>query len=137
VIFKGQRGPIIKDLDEEILGKDDEPDGPRKEASWIIRNLRKDLATLNDLLTVLGSRYTSWPKDIASISALLVGIIPNERQQDTYKRILTKFGRLSPGHLFHNSITMSKGFSWCPAKLFDIPLDSSDPCLTISKGGDV
>ncbi|KAJ5249519.1 hypothetical protein N7524_011835 [Penicillium chrysogenum] len=137
VIFRGHRGPIIKDLDEEILGKDDEPNGPRKEASWIIRNLRKKFTTLNDLLTVLSSRYTSWPKDIAIISALLVGIIPNERQQDTYKSILTKFGRLSPGHLFHNSITMSKGFSWCPAKLFDMPLDSSDPSLTISEGGDV
>ncbi|KAJ5775552.1 uncharacterized protein N7511_000563 [Penicillium nucicola] len=137
VIFKGVYGPIIKDLDEEILAKNDELNSPRKEASRIIRNLRKDFTTLNDLLTVLSSRHTSWPKDIATISALLVDVIPQELQQDTYKSILKKIGRLSHGHLFHNAVTMSQGFGWCPAKLFDMPLDSSNASLIISRDGDI
>ncbi|KAJ6083694.1 hypothetical protein N7467_007829 [Penicillium canescens] len=137
IIFKGFGSPIIKDLDEEILAKDDEPDSPRKEASCIIKNLRRDITTLNDLLTLLSSRYTSWPKDIAIISALLVGVLPKERQQDTYQSILMKFGRISPGHLFHNVTTMSNGFSWCPANLFNMPLDSSDASLIVSRDGDI
>lgn len=40
VIFKGRYGPLIKDLDEEILAKDGEPEGPRKEATTIIKLLR-------------------------------------------------------------------------------------------------
>ncbi|OQE16555.1 hypothetical protein PENFLA_c027G10004 [Penicillium flavigenum] len=137
VIFKGSFGPVIKDLDEDILAVEGEPDGPRKEASRIIWSLRRDFTTLNDLLTVLRSRFTSWPKDIATISALLVGVIPHELQQNTYKSILKKIGRLSHGHLFHNAVTMSKGFSWCPTTLFDMPLDFSEASLRILGDGDV
>ncbi len=72
VIFKGPYGPLIKDLDEQILAKDADSDGPHKEASDIIRNLRKGITNLDDLLTVLGPRHTSWPKDMAIISGLLV-----------------------------------------------------------------
>ncbi|KAI7974824.1 hypothetical protein EIK77_004916 [Talaromyces pinophilus] len=137
VIFKGRRGLVIKDLDEEILAKDDEPDGPRKEASRIIQNLRKDVTSLNDLLRVLGPRYTSWPKDMSIISALLVGVVPEEQQQGTYRRILRKLGRISPGNLFHNSATMSSELSWCPTSLFNMPLDrsQSNGTLIISRSG--
>jgi len=136
VIFKGRSGPIIKDLDEEILAKDGEPDGPRKEASRIIQSLRKDITSLNDLLTVLGPRYTSWPKDLAIISALLVSVAPEEKQQTVYRTILRKIGWLSHGHLFHNSATMSEDFRWCPTSLFNMPVDSSSsPRLTIHDDG--
>ncbi|KAJ5662685.1 hypothetical protein N7462_011611 [Penicillium macrosclerotiorum] len=139
VIFKGRHGPVIKDLDEEILATEDDPEGPRKEASRIIRNLRKDVTTLklNDLLTVLRSRHTSWPKDMAVISALLVGLAPAQQQQETYRRILKRFGQIPPGHLFHNAVTMSKGFSWCPTSLFEMPLDSSDASLRVLENGDL
>ncbi|KND92903.1 Ankyrin-3 [Tolypocladium ophioglossoides CBS 100239] len=137
VIFKGPRGPLIKDLDEHILAEENEPSSPRKEASRIIRNLRKGFTTLNDLLAVLRPRNTSWPKDRATISALLVGVTPEEMQQDTYKSILKKIGQVSPGHLFHNAATMSKGPSWCPTSLFSMPLDSSERLLTISDNGDL
>ena len=41
VVFKGPHGGlIIRDLDEEILAKDDEAEGPRKEATRMIRLLR-------------------------------------------------------------------------------------------------
>ncbi|KAJ5876417.1 uncharacterized protein N7529_002001 [Penicillium soppii] len=137
VVFKGPSGIVIKDLDEEILAKENERDSRRQEASRIIRNLRGGITTLNGLLTVLASRYTSWPKDMATISALIVGVAREDLQQDTYKNILKKFGRLAPGHLFHNAGAMSKGFSWCPTSLFDLPLDTSDASLTVSENGDI
>lgn len=137
VIFKGPVGPLIKDLDEEIIEKDGKSNSPRQKASQIIKSLRKGIDTLNNLLSVLGSRYTSWAKDIATISALLVDVAREEQQQDTYKNILQKFGRIAPGHLFHNAATMTKEFSWCPAKLFDLPLDASKPTLSISPNGDL
>lgn len=142
MIFKGQHGPIIKDLDEdildkEIISKERKANSPRTEASRIIRRLRTEITTLNDLLIVLSPRYTSWPEDIATIAALLVGVTREIHQQETYKNILKKLRYLSPGHLFHNAATMSNGFSWCPTKLFDLPLDSSTACLTISEHGDI
>ncbi|CAG7937699.1 unnamed protein product [Penicillium salamii] len=129
VIFKGPQGPIVKDLDEEILAQkdgddEDEHEMRRRRASQIIRNLRRKITSVNELLTVLGSRYTSWPKDLSVISALLVEVKPHESQQNTYMRIVRKLAKISPGHLFHNSATMSGGLSWCPTSLFSMPLDN-------------
>ncbi|KAJ5740278.1 ankyrin repeats (3 copies) domain-containing protein [Penicillium malachiteum] len=141
VIFKGfNGGPLIKDLDEEILAKEVDPESPRKEASQIIRRLRYGaISTLNDLLNVLQSRSTSWPKDIHIIAALLMDIAPVYSQQDTYRRILRKVGKILPGHLFHNAVTMSNSFMWCPVDLMEIhPVDTSDTLsLTISDNGDI
>ena len=129
VIFDGPCGPVIKDLDEEILAKEDgdesdEHEMRRRRASRIIRNLRKKITSVNELLPVLGSRYTSWPKDLSVISALLVDVKPDESQQNTYMRIVRKLAKVSPGHLFHNAATMSGGSSWCPTSLFSMPLDN-------------
>ncbi|RAO66927.1 uncharacterized protein BHQ10_002939 [Talaromyces amestolkiae] len=132
VVFKGPCGPLIKDLDEQILARDDTCSGPHKAATDIIRTLRKGVSDLNGLLRVLGARHTSWPKDIAIISGQLVGVeIASQSgkqdiwQQDIYISILRKLGKVSPQHLFHNSATMSR-VSWCPNSLFDMPIfDSS------------
>ncbi|KAL5592757.1 hypothetical protein FOBRF1_013065 [Fusarium oxysporum] len=143
VIFKGRCGPLIKDLDEEILAKDNEPDGSRKEASRIIKSLRKNITTLNELLTVLGPRYTSWPKDRAVISGLLAGVEVAPKhpqkdiwQQDIYKGILRKIGSVSPGHLFHNSATMSK-VCWCPTSLFNMPMTNLEASLQVTENLDL
>jgi len=56
VIFKGPYGLPIKDLDEQILAKEDENNVPDKEASQIIWNLRQGINTLNSPLTILGPR---------------------------------------------------------------------------------
>jgi ankyrin repeat protein len=143
VVFKGPCGPLIKDLDEQILAKDTQPSSPYKKATDIIRNLRKEITTLNDLLTALGSRYTSWPKDLAIISGLLVGVevAPEDPrldiwQQDIYKRILRKLGKVSSRHLFHDSATMSK-VSWCPTSLFAMPIAYSEPSLNVVDDDDL
>ncbi|KAL4727025.1 hypothetical protein ACLX1H_005925 [Fusarium chlamydosporum] len=129
VIFKGPDGPLIKDLDEEILAHDGAKEY-HKDASNIIRDLRKGIASLDDLLTVMGPRHTSWPKDVATISALLVGAEPTGLQQDKYLSILKKFvetqptGQLSYKHLFHNAATMTK-VCWCPTNILNIPVSDA------------
>jgi ankyrin repeat protein len=132
VVFKGPCGPLIKDLDEQILAKDNMCSDSHKRATDIIRNLRKGVSDLNGLLRVLGPRHTSWPKDIAIISGQLVGVEVAPKggkrdiwQQDIYESILRKLGKVLPQHLFHNSATMSK-VRWCPTSLFNMPIVDSN-----------
>ncbi|KAF5013934.1 hypothetical protein F66182_15134, partial [Fusarium sp. NRRL 66182] len=86
-------GPLIKDLDEEILKSDTTTSKAHAKASEIIRKLRDtEIKEIDDLLTVLGPRYTSWPKDIAVISGLLVGveIVPEEAERDVWQQNIYK-----------------------------------------------
>jgi hypothetical protein len=122
VIFKGS---VIKDLDEDILSKSHRDTACHRFATEAIRGLRKKrVENLNDLLTVLGPRSTSWARDMAVISSLLVGIQKSsgEKQQDMYKQVLRKLGWVAHGHLFHTSATMSGHFSWCPTNLLALPM---------------
>ncbi|KAF2969312.1 hypothetical protein GQX73_g4251 [Xylaria multiplex] len=138
VMFKDS---VIKDLDEDILDVVEEA----CLAQMPIRNQRKrGNLSLNELLTALASRCTSWPRDIATISALLTGIeaIGDETQQSTYQRVLMKIGNVRHGHLFHNSATMTRGFNWCPTTLVDMEPSFSDhpnpaDTLKIGQGGSV
>ncbi|KAK6357985.1 hypothetical protein TWF730_007339 [Orbilia blumenaviensis] len=139
ILFKGGE---IKDLDEDILAK--RKDSPRhKVMSKIIKNLRTGtINSIGKLLKVLGSRNTSWPRDIAIISSQLVGITPKPKasQQEIYRLILAKIGKIAHRNLFHDSIPMLKAFTWCPTNLFDMPYSwskSSDPGLDIDKAGQV
>jgi hypothetical protein len=63
VVFNRSYNPLIKDLNKEILVKATEPSNdPKpssyKEATKIIKSLRKGITELNDLLKVLGPRFT-------------------------------------------------------------------------------
>lgn len=130
VLFKGREGPVIKDLDEDILAKIDKTTHPSHWAgSEIIRNLRIGVSDLNGLVKVLKSRHTSWSKDMAVISGLLldVDVDPDSEegdilQQDIYRRVMAKIGRLYPGHLFHNTATLADEESWCPRTLLKMPI---------------
>lgn len=128
----------IKDLDEDILSKVED-----SVAAEMIRRLRKEnISTIQGLLETLGPRHTSWLRDRATISGLLTGIniAPHDGdifQRNIYQDILRKMGRISYGHLFHTSATMSSGFNWCPTNLFQMPQDSEDPKLSITKSGEV
>jgi ankyrin repeat protein len=122
VMFKGS---VIKDLDEDILSKSEDDSACHRYATEAIKGLRKQrVESLNDLLTVLGPRSTSWPRDMAIISSLLVGIkeAVGEKQQEIYRAILGKIGWVAHGHLFHRSATMTGGFSWCPTNLLALPM---------------
>lgn len=129
----------IKDLDEDILRK--AGDNP---AARVIRNLRSaEISGIEDLLRTLGPRFTSWPSDRAIIASLLAGIdiLQSDSgetfQRDIFQRILLKIGKISHGHLFHTSATMSDGFSWFPTNLFQLPQSSTRPELTINDSGEV
>jgi hypothetical protein len=148
VIFKAQHGPIIKDLDEDILTRNSEKDRQAKAppssvhdiASEAIRNLRRigGITEVNELLSILSARHTSWPKDKAVIAALLTGIhVPRgAMQQQLYQNMLQKVRKLSHGHIFHNSATMPGTFGWCPTNLLDIPLASTgEDGLEVLKDG--
>lgn len=143
VVFKGPSGLCMKDLDQEILAKPDEV-GPRREASEIIRKFRAKIGDLNGLLTALGPRHTSWPKDRAIISGLLADVeeeitTSSQKdvwQQDVYKHILRKMGNVSPAHLFHNSATMAD-VCWCSTTLFDMPMTSLDTTLQVTQDLDL
>ena len=142
VIFKSDgREPVIKDLDKDILVRSGEPcSAHRQVATALILNLRKEIADVNGLLTALSPRHTSWQRDRAIISGLLAGVVvPVElKLQEIYQGILKKLAKVSHGHLFHSSATMSKGFSWCPTSLLDIPLATgAPPSLAIKENGDV
>lgn len=137
VAFKSS---IIKDLDEDILAKLGTSSDRHRIASELIANLRRGtITTINGLLTVLHSRYTSWPRDIAVISGLLTGIKiePDATQQKIYQDILKNVGNVSHGQLFHNSTTMSNGFSWCPISLLDMQVSPTELTLRVCGNGDV
>lgn len=136
IVFKD----TIKDLDEDILRK--AADNP---AAAVIANLRSaEISGIEDLLRTLCPRYTSWPTDRAIIAGLLTGIdtlqSDNRKetfQRDIFQRILLKIGKISHGHLFHTSATMSDGFSWFPTNLFQLPQSSTPPELSINDSGEV
>jgi ankyrin repeat protein len=138
IVFKGG---IIKDLDEDILEKPGSGASPRHQiVSQVIKGLRnRSIAEVDQLLRVLGPRHTSWPRDVAIISGQLVGVTigPGATQQAIYRSVLRKIGKISHENLFHNSVTMSKEFTWCPTNLFNVPQSSSQSTLIVQKNGDV
>jgi len=93
VAFRGDGRPEIKDLDDDILKKKSSLSSSSRHelASDAIARLRNgSVQTINDLLIILGSRQTSWSRDMAIISVLLVEVDIEgiELQQDIYQAIL-------------------------------------------------
>ncbi|KAL9616376.1 MAG: hypothetical protein Q9160_008750 [Pyrenula sp. 1 TL-2023] len=140
ILFKGNSGFVVKDPDNDILAITDSPGTVHYTATQAIIHLRRRKVTnMDDLLTVLGPRYTSWSRDMAIIAGLLVGIeiADADSQQGIYQNILRKIGSLCHEHLFHNSARMSRGFSWSPANILNIPRALSRPRLHIEADGNV
>jgi ankyrin repeat protein len=142
IIFKGPQGPITKDLDKDILqaksniGTTTKPEV----AKDILKRLRgEEVDRLDHLLAVLGPRHTSWPRDMAIISGLMIGIqLPeNYAHQKIYQEVLQKLGKISHAHLFHNSATMTHGYNWCPTNIYDLPVTLSANTLQIEENGNL
>ncbi|OQD98790.1 hypothetical protein PENSOL_c008G07737 [Penicillium solitum] len=138
VIFKGPSasGLITKDLDEDILNA---TSNEHSIAKRLLKKLRggERVSQLNDLLAILGSRHTSWPRDMAIISALMMGIeLPDDfTHQTIYQEILQNTNGISHAHLFHNSATMAKGYNWCPTTIYELPVSSQNGTLEIERNG--
>ncbi|KAI9654120.1 MAG: hypothetical protein M1829_000974 [Trizodia sp. TS-e1964] len=135
-VFKGDGRPLIKDLDDDILANERSSQS-HKLASGVIEKLRSgSICEIDDLLLTLGSRHTSWTRDMAIISALLVGaqITGKEQQQDIYQAVLRKLKGFCHAHLFHNLPTVSNGSSWSPVSLLSLPRLTSKTPTAISIG---
>ncbi|EFR00535.1 hypothetical protein MGYG_03539 [Nannizzia gypsea CBS 118893] len=145
VIFKGTEGPVIKDLDYDILANINKTTHPSHwTACQMIRDLRKGISDLNGLVNTLRHRHTSWPKDMAVISGLLLGVDvePDYEegdilQQEIFRRVMVRIGRIYPGHLFHNTATMAGGESWCPRTLLEMPIAEHGEELEVDQNMDV
>lgn len=151
VVFKQGDALVVKDLDQDLLRSQDPPTERHQLLIAAIKQLRSTRITdLGPLLSVLGSRYTSWSRDMAIIAGLLVGVSVEPAlgsststmpQQDIYKNILQVIRTLKHGHLFHNATTMFQGLSWCPANIFEMPAvatsNDSKGFLEIRSNGDL
>jgi ankyrin repeat protein len=139
VVFKDS---VIKDLDEDILPRSrSAASAAHRFASDAISRLRTGgVPSINHLLTIMVPRFTSWPRDIATICGLLaeVDIAGHMRPHEIYQKVLRKIGKVRHGHLFHRSATMQGNFSWCPTNLLDLPVaHSTSDELTIQTNGQV
>jgi hypothetical protein len=156
VLFKGRNSdePIIKDLDADILAQD-----PRQasRAHWIasalIRRLRKSIANVSDLLTILKPRSTSWPRDRMIIAGLITDLpnfdyVGDDLNEKVTRTILTYVRKIRHSGLLHDRATMaySGAFSWSPNVLYDMPTESlgdleagalSDLNLTVDDQGTI
>ncbi|KAJ6092112.1 hypothetical protein N7467_004081 [Penicillium canescens] len=142
IIFKGPKGPITKDLDKDILQAKSNTSTTTKHevAKDILKRLRgEEVDHLDLLLAILGSRHTSWPRDMAIISGLMIGIeLPEDyAHQKIYQEILQKLGKISHAHLFHNSATMTNGYNWCPTNIYNLPVTFSSQTLQIEDNGNL
>lgn len=115
---------VQKDLDTEVLAKS--PDCSRGHwiASTAIRNLRhRKVESLSEVLHILGTRSTSWPRDRLAIAHLLCGGQPDFKdpnmQATITKDIIVKFEKIVPTFLLHGCPTEEEDgvFSWCPSTL--------------------
>lgn len=135
VIFKDS----IRDLDRDILEKAQNENSAAK----AIKDLRHSrFSNLEDLLAALRPRHNSWLKDRATIAGLLAGLQMKHTKEDTFQRdiyqsILKTIGVISHDHLFHSSVTMSGGFSWCATNIFHLPHATAHPRLKINDFGEV
>ncbi|KAH0558812.1 hypothetical protein GP486_004548 [Trichoglossum hirsutum] len=142
ILFKARNDRyLIKDLDVDILAEIP-PSSPHYATAEAIRKLRSArIQSFGDLLSILGPRDTSKPRDIPIISGLLAGVDVSGglSQQEIYQRILRKLGKVAQGHLFHNSATMSApGFSWCPTNILDMPIaEPKSALLELRENGDL
>jgi Heterokaryon incompatibility protein (HET) len=130
VVFTSKDGPpgyILKNLDEDILAQRGTLCSlPRQIATMVIRALRSGIHNVNDLLTSIGPRSTSWSRDRAIISGLLVGVDvddPKDSQRDIYQKTVVKLGQIYDSNLFHTqSVVEHGGFSWLPHDFFRLPV---------------
>lgn len=114
-----------------------------------IKTLRNNrISSIQDLVSALSPRYTSWQKDRAAIAGLLSSVpIPdvtaNTFQSDTYKGILRELRTIPHRYLFRGSTAMPRGFGWCPTSIFQFPQLDEDQSvmeesyLSIMDNGDL
>ncbi|KAK2467307.1 hypothetical protein APHAL10511_000542 [Amanita phalloides] len=148
VLFAARESPgyVRKNLEADILSHAGTVSSlSRLVISTAIRALRgvdekrsKQQLTVNDVLTSLGPRFTSWARDRAIIAGLFVGIENlADDQHDIYRQIICKIGSISAEQLFHNAASSVGAFAWFPSSLFDLPVSSRTVMLKVTEEGEV
>lgn len=124
VLFSDKGSLRLSKLDEIMAKKGEVTHSYHHVATDLIRSVMGKINTLNDLLTALGPRYTSWARDKAIIAGLLVGVEnpASLSQIEIYQAVLRRLSKVQIGNLFHGMTTMgTAGFRWCPSDLFRMP----------------
>ncbi|KAK2462608.1 hypothetical protein APHAL10511_005341 [Amanita phalloides] len=147
VLFSTREFPgyVLKNLDKVILSHRGTVSSlSRILASTAIRSLRGEAQleprefTINDVLTSLGPRFTSWTRDRAIITGLFIGIDnPADDQHGIYRQAICKIGKLSSDQLFHNATPSAGPFAWFPSNLFDLPISSTEPDIQVLEDGSI
>ena len=130
VIYRHPSDPsrhIIKNLDKDILAF--HPAYSSRThwiASSLVRQLRgQQFGSIGDILKVLRTRSTLWLRDLMVVAALLTGHIP---KVDTpgfiahiTRDIILGLVEIEESFLYHghSTMTLKKGFPWCPFSLLD------------------
>lgn len=124
VLFSDRGSIRLSKLDDIMAKKGEITHSYHHVSTDLIRRVMGKIKTLNDLLTALGPRYTSWARDKAIIAGLLVGIEnpASLSQLEVYQAVLKRLSKVQIGNLFHGMTTMrTTGFRWCPSDLFRMP----------------
>lgn len=126
VLFKQGDALVVKDPDQHLLQSQSPPTRQHEALISAIRQLRKARVTnLGHLLNILGSRFTSWARDMAIITGLFVDVpmesafdSPNGMfQRDIYQKVFETTRTVKHGH-YSTIHRPCQGMSWCPSNLF-------------------
>lgn len=119
---------VIKDLIEDILPTAYATQG-HKYAAAIILRIMEPIFSVNDIIAILKTRSTSWPRDRIIIAGLLYpGFAMDSSLSETQITctLVTDAGVLNPSFLLHGHSTVRETgpFSWCPSSLFqgEVPM---------------
>ena len=137
VIYQGPnnaRPYTLKNLDTDVLA--DHPayfSRGHLVASSLVEQLREQpFNNIRDILKVVRTRSTSWPRDLLIVAALLTEHKPNVNDSNfialTTRDIVIGLVVIEDSVLYHGQATMTEkgGWSWCPMSLLDVQLRTKD-----------
>ena len=118
----------VKNLDKDVLAQ--HPAYTSRGhwvASLLIRQLREQqFNSVGDILKVLRTRNTSWPRDLIVVAGLLTGHEPRV-DVSHFTALITRdivldLVEIKESFLYHRHATMHQqgAFSWCPFSLLDV-----------------
>lgn len=130
VVYRHPNDPgryIIKNLDKDILALHP---AYSSRSHWIASTLVSQLRgqridCIGDILKILKTRSTSWPRDLMVVAGLLAGHNPKVNTPgfiaQITRDIVLGLVEIEESFLYHGHTTMTEkmGFSWCPFSLLD------------------
>jgi hypothetical protein len=130
VVFRHPNDPnryTIKNLETDVLARHP---AYSSRGHWIASSLVSQLRgqqfdSIGDILKVIKTKNTSWPRDLMVVAGLLTGHKPQVHTAgfiaDITREIILGLVEIEESFLYHGHTTMTQkgGFSWCPFSLFD------------------